>query len=90
MNAKDSDAERRAEARRRFRRLMLVMVGATCVVLVVAFSWLISTGSPMPIHFIIAVSLAVICSLMLAATLMGLVFFSDSSGADHSRHDSDS
>jgi uncharacterized protein (DUF983 family) len=89
MDAKESASGRRAEAKRRFRRLMLVMLGVTGVVLVVAFSWLISTGSPLPLHFVIAVSLAVICSLMLAAGLMGLVFFSDASGADRNQHDPD-
>ncbi|MGQ5702705.1 hypothetical protein ACUJ46_11710 [Sandaracinobacteroides sp. A072] len=75
-------AERMAEAKRRFVRLMQLMLAATLLVLVLAFSWLHATGTPLPFHFIVAISLAVIGSLMLAAALMGLVFFSHASGAD--------
>lgn len=69
---------------------MLVMVAATLLVLIGAFTWLYSTGTPMPFHFIVAVSLAVVGSMMLAAVLMGLIFFSSASGSDsnHDPHDS--
>lgn len=73
---------REPTARQRFARLMLVMVAATVLVLIGAFTWLHSTNTPMPFHFIAAVSLAVVGSMMLAAILMGLIFFSSASGRD--------
>lgn len=87
MSIEPSNAGRMADARRRFRRLMLVMLGVTATVLVLAFTWLHQTGTPLPLHFIIAISIAVVGSLMLAAALMGLVFFSNASGADEARTD---
>lgn len=73
---------RMREAKRRFARLMWLMLLATVVVLALAFTWLHRTGTPLPLHFIAAISIAVIGSFMLAAALMGLVFFSHASGAD--------
>ena len=73
---------RMLEARRRFFLLMKLMLGTCAVVLVVAFAWLHSTGTPLPWPFIGAIVVAVVGSLMLAAALMGLVFFSSASGAD--------
>lgn len=73
---------RMADARKRFFLLMKIMLVVTILVLALAFTWLHQTGTPLPIHFIAAISLAVIGSLGLAATLMGLVFFSHASGAD--------
>lgn len=77
------------EARRRFVRLMKLMFGASLVTLLAAFAWLRATGTPTPLPFLGAIALAVIGSLMLAAALMGLVFFSAASGADDSvdKHD---
>lgn len=75
-------ARRLAEARRRFFLLMKVMLCASLVVLAGAFAWLHATGAPMPLHLMLAVTIAVVGSLMLAAALMGLVFFSSASGAD--------
>lgn len=86
--SKESDkAARMADARRRFWRLMQVMLGVTGAVLVAAFTWLHRTGTPLPFHFIVAISVAVVGSLMLAAALMGLVFFSNASGADSEAED---
>lgn len=85
---KESDRQRRmTDARRRFWRLMQLMLGVTAVVLAVAFTWLHRTGTPLPLHFILAISIAVVGSLMLAAALMGLVFFSNASGADEGPED---
>lgn len=78
----ESHARRLAEARRRFFLLLKVMLLASLVVLAGAFYWLHASGTPMPVHLIVAVSIGVIGSLMLAAALMGLVFFSSASGAD--------
>jgi len=89
MNNEAGRSERMAEARKQFFRLMKVMVAVTGVVLVVAFTWLYRTGTPLPIHFIVAISFAVIGSMMLAAALMGLVFFSHASGADDAQDQND-
>ena len=75
---------RMREARRRFARLMKLMFGASLVTLLGAFAWLYATDTPMPLPFLGAIAVAVIGSLMLAAALMGLVFFSAASGADDS------
>jgi uncharacterized membrane protein len=87
MTDKHDTASRMADARRRFWRLMKLMFGVTSLVLAVAFTWLHQTGTPLPLHFIIAISIAVVGSLMLAAALMGLVFFSNASGADDGPED---
>jgi type III secretory pathway component EscU len=73
-----------AEARRRFARLMKLMFGASLVTLLIAFAWLYATDTPMPLPFLGAIAVAVVGPLMLAAALMGLVFFSAASGADDS------
>lgn len=70
------------EARRRFALLMKLMLGVCAIVLVIAFTWLHRSGTPMPLPFIGAIVVAVVGSLMLAAALMGLIFFSSASGAD--------
>ena len=75
-------AARMLFARKRFATLMKIMLATTIAVLILAFTWLHQTGTPLPLHFILAISFAVIGSLGLAATLMGLVFFSHASGAD--------
>lgn len=79
---RESKAQRLLEARRQFLLLLKLMLAASLVVLAGAFLWLHESGVPMPIHLIVAVSIGVIGSLMLAAALMGLVFFSAASGAD--------
>ena len=73
---------RMQEARRRFSALMKLMLGVSGVVLAGAFYWLHRSGTPMPLPFIGAIFVAVVGSLMLAAALMGLIFFSSASGAD--------
>lgn len=70
------------EARRRFALLMKLMLGVSGVVLAICFAWLHHSGTPMPLPFIGAIVVAVVGSLMLAAALMGLIFFSAASGAD--------
>jgi hypothetical protein len=72
------------EARRRFGRLMKLMFGASLLTTLGAFAWFRASGTPMPLPFLGAIAVAVIGSLMLAAALMGLVFFSAASGADDS------
>jgi hypothetical protein len=87
MPDKPDRTARMADARRRFWRLMKLMLAVTSLVLAVDFTWLHQTGTPLPFHFIIAISIAVVGSLMLAAALMGLVFFSNASGADEGPED---
>ena len=87
MLEKPDRTARMADARRQFWRLMKLMLGVTSLVLAVAFTWLHQTGTPLPFHFIVAISIAVVGSLMLAAALMGLVFFSNASGADDGPED---
>jgi membrane protein YdbS with pleckstrin-like domain len=82
MNQGPPRADRHAEAWRRFRRLMLLMLVASALVLALALAWLAATGTPLPWPFVAAVAVAVVGSMMLAAALMGLVFFSNASGAD--------
>lgn len=82
MNTDAARNARMADARKRFFLLMKIMLAVTALVLVLAFTWLHQTGTPLPIPFIVAISFAVVGSLMLAAALMGLVFFSHASGAD--------
>ncbi len=79
-----------AVAKKRFKQLLGLMLILTLVVLAMAFAWLASTGTPLTVHFVIAVTIAVIGSLMLAAALMGLVFFSNASGVDEDQSKGDS
>lgn len=67
---------------RRFRRLMAFMAVLALTVAGGSLWWLRATGVPMHVHFVIAFSLAVVVSLLLAGALMGLVFVSNSSGHD--------
>jgi FtsH-binding integral membrane protein len=82
MTDAQQPSARMAAARRRFFRLMKVMLAASLLVTAGAFYWFYQSGTPMPLPFLGAIALAVIGSLMLAAALMGLVFFSAASGAD--------
>ena len=67
---------------RRFRRLMLFMVGIA-VIAVVGSLWLLhSQGTVLHPHFVIALGLGISVSLLLAGALMGLVFVSADSGYD--------
>lgn len=76
--------DRRKAARLRFARLMKVTFGASVAVLVLAFALFYAKGTPMTLPFIGAITVAVVGSLMIAAALMGLLFFSSASGADDS------
>jgi len=69
-------------ARRRYKKLMLAMLGITFALIGISMAWLFATGTPMHLQFVLAVSLGIFFSLMLGAALMGLVFFSNASGAD--------
>lgn len=68
--------------RRRFWRLMQLMLALAVVGVAAVLLWLRSTGLPMPFHFIMAISLGITASILLAGLLMGLVFLSNRSGHD--------
>lgn len=72
----------RATARLHMKRLMKVTAVVIVLTLIAAFSYLYATDTPMPFHFIVATVITVVGVLVLAAGLMGLLFFSSVSGAD--------
>jgi type III secretory pathway component EscU len=90
MTQQPPRATRMLEARRRFALLMKLMLAVCALVLVVCFYWLHATNTPMTLAFIGAIFVAVVGSLMLAAALMGLIFFSAASGADEDADGRDS
>ena len=65
-----------------FRHLMAWVFALSLVVTALAIWWLWATGTPLRLQFLIALTLGIILSLMLAAGLMGLVFVSARSGID--------
>ncbi len=71
-----------ADAKRRYKKLMLAMLAITFALIAISMAWLYFTNTPMHLHFILAVSFGIFSSLMLGAALMGLVFFSNASGTD--------
>ena len=71
-----------AEHWRWFRRLMLWMFGFSLSVVALAVTWLVHVGTPMHLHFLIAMGLGITLSLMLGAALMGLSFVSARTGID--------
>lgn len=81
--------------KRRFGWL-LGTAGVGGIALTVAMlAYIKEPGAPLPIHVILAVTLAVMLSSLLAAGLMGLIFLSSDSGHDQmaadeaARHDPD-
>ena len=74
--------ERSHRAWTRYRKMMRWMALASVLTVVVALASLKATGTPMPLHMVIATSLGVGLSVLLGTALMGLVFLSDSGGHD--------
>ncbi len=74
--------EETAYAWARYRRLMRWMALVTVAVVLGALAWLKASGSPMPIHMVIATIAGVGFTMLLGTALMGLVFFSAGSGHD--------
>lgn len=72
----------RAEAVRRFKRLLGWTFVVSVLALGLAFTWLALMGTTMRWPFLLAVSVGIILSLMMAAALMGLLFLSSATGAD--------
>jgi hypothetical protein len=71
----------------RFKRLMIWMVAASSVSAVVGLWGLSRMIGPIPIHMAIATGIGVFVTVLLAATLMGLVFLSAGSGHDEKIRD---
>lgn len=66
----------------RFRQLVTLMAIIAALAVVGSLYWLQALGTPMRTHMIIATSLGVGISVLLAGVLMALVFVSNASGAD--------
>lgn len=65
-----------------YKKLMRWMVLATAVAVVLALLYLKAAGGPLPAHMVIATIAGVGFSVLLGTALMGLVYFSNNSGAD--------
>jgi len=63
------------------------MAVAAVVAVLLALIYLKSSGSPVPIHMMIATIAGVGFSVLLGTGLMGLVYFSNNSGHDEGAHD---
>lgn len=72
---------RREQARRDFKRMLLVIL-AISVVMVFAVLWWMSTQGELKLHMVIATIIGVFVSVLLGTGLMALAFFSDKSGHD--------
>ncbi len=66
----------------RFRRLMSFMAIGTGTIITTTFLVIWYLTGPMPIHFVLAISLGIFAMVMLTGALMGLVFVSSSTGHD--------
>ena len=69
---------------RPFRRLMLVISLLSAAAIAAALAWLWANGAPVRWELVLAVSLGIAGTLLLAGALMGLVFVSSRSGHDES------
>jgi uncharacterized protein (DUF2062 family) len=74
--------ERSHRAWIRYRKTMRWMALAALGAVIAALAFLKGTGTPMPIHTVIAASLGVGLSVLLGTALMGLVFLSNAGGHD--------
>jgi hypothetical protein len=76
------DLERAQRAWLHFRRTMRWMVLASVAAALLAIFYLWATGTEMRLHLVIATLAGVFLSVLLGTGLMGLIFVSNSSGAD--------
>jgi uncharacterized protein (DUF2062 family) len=74
--------ERQHRAWLRYKKTMRWMALAALLAVVAALTFLKLTGTPMPLHLVIATSLGVGLTVLLGTALMGLVFLSDTGGHD--------
>lgn len=66
----------------RYRRMMKRLAVGTALFIIIVFAVLWKLGGPLPIHFVIAITLGVFTMVMLTVALMGLVFVSSSTDHD--------
>jgi uncharacterized protein (DUF2062 family) len=76
------ELERAHRAWLRYKRMMRWMALAALGAVIAALVFLKATGTPMPLHMVIATSLGVGLSVLLGTALMGLIFLSDAGGHD--------
>lgn len=74
---------------RRFWRLMAIMAVVAAIAIAGALFWAQARGTPLRLHFALAMSLGIGLTLLLAGALMGLLFFSSRSGHDEGAFDRD-
>ena len=74
---------------RRFWRLMAGVAAVAVAAIVGALDYMQATGTPLRLHFVIALTLGIGLTLLLAGALMGLLFFSARSGHDDTTFDRD-
>lgn len=74
---------------RRFWGLMKIVAFAAAAAIAVALLYAWWSGTPLRLHFVIAMSLGIGLTLLLAGALMGLLFFSARSGHDEAAFDRD-
>src|SRR4051794_24738596 len=74
--------ERQHRAWLRYKRMMRWMALVALAAVIAALGYLKATGTPMPLHMVIATSLGVFLTILLGTGLMGLVFLSDTAGHD--------
>jgi len=76
------DLERAHRAWIHYKKLMRWMALAAALAVVAALVYLKLSGSPMPIHMVIATIAGVGLSVLLGTALMGLTFLSNAGGHD--------
>lgn len=78
-----------ASPARRFWRLMAVVAAIAAIAVLAALAYMQATGTELRLHFVIALTLGIGLTLLLAGALMGLLFFSARSGHDELAADRD-
>jgi uncharacterized protein (DUF2062 family) len=76
------ELERAHRAWIHYKKLMRWMALAAALAVVAALTYLKLSGSPMPIHLVIATVAGVGLSVLLGTALMGLTFLSNAGGHD--------
>lgn len=74
---------------RRFWRLLGITAVVAAIAIGAALYYAHATGTPLRLHFALAMSLGVGFTVLLAGALMGLLFFSARSGHDEATFDRD-
>lgn len=74
---------------RRFWRLLAITVGVALAAIIGALWYAHGNGTPLRLHFVVAMSLGIGLTLLLAGALMGLLFYSARSGHDEGAFERD-